>query len=96
MPKVDERESGEIAVWFKTLDLRLSNIERSTSIMNHELGEVVGQLKGWEQRFETSTPRNATVNPTVKLIIQYVVFPLIIILGSIYGVTNIVPQLIGG
>ena len=66
----------ELRVWLKTFDGRLSEIERSMKVVNHELGELMGGA-------------NSKVNPTVSLIIRFVVLPLIVILGSLYGVTTL-------
>lgn len=71
----------ETRTWFKSFDLRMTNMEESVKTINHELGEVSGQLK--------AMPKNGKVNPTVNLIVKYIVFPLLVILGALYGVTNI-------
>lgn len=70
----------ETRTWFKSFDLRMTGIEGSIKTINHELGEIVGELKN---------PKNGKVNPTVNLIVKYIVFPLLVILGALYGVTNI-------
>lgn len=72
---------NELRVWLKTFDGRLSSVESSIKTINHELGEVSGQLK--------AMPKNGKVNPTVYLLVRWVVMPLIVILGSLWGVTNI-------
>ena len=81
---------ADLLVWLKSFDTRLdshdqrlSNIEESTGTMNRELGEVVGKLK--------SLPSNGKINPTVALLIKYVVFPLIVGGFGVAGVKLFTP-----
>ena len=67
----------ELLTWLKSFDIRMTNIEKSVLIINHELGVLSGKTQ------------NGKVNPTVNLIVRYIAFPLIVILGSLYGVTTV-------
>lgn len=64
----------QFEVWCKSFDLRMAAIEKSVK----ELLEAVGELRGSHN------------NKTVSLLIKFVVFPLIIILAGIYGITNFI------
>ncbi len=70
----------ELLIWMKSNDSRLLEVEKSVKGLGERVGEVVGKL---------NVPTNGKVNPTVSLIVRYIAFPLIVILGSLYGVHNV-------
>ena len=71
---------NELLVWLKSFDQRVGNIEESIKTINHELGELGGRLD--------NVPKN---NRIAVLLIKYVAFPLIVILGGLAGVRLFLP-----
>jgi len=58
-----------------SIDDRIENIETSLKVINHELGLLSGKVK----------------NNVISLVIKYVVFPLVVIVGGLAGVKFFLP-----
>ena len=52
------------------IEERLNKIEQSLNIINHELGSLYGRVQS---------------NGKITLLIKYVIFPLIIVVGGVVG-----------
>jgi len=63
-------DNNKILAALESLDRRISSIEKSLIIINHELGSLKGNIR-------------PSIVPTL---IRYVVFPLIIIVGGLVGI----------
>ena len=63
-------DNDKILAALESLDRRISSIEKSLIIINHELGWLKGNIR-------------PSIVPTL---IRYIIFPLIIIVGGLVGI----------
>ena len=68
-------EDNKIIAWMESIDRRVTGIEKSISTMSHELGVLSGSVKP----------------SMVPLLVKYVVFPLILVVGGVVGVKVFLP-----
>ena len=53
------------------IEERLNKIEQSLNVINHELGNLLGRAQS---------------NGKIALLIKYVIFPLIVVVGGVVGI----------
>jgi len=66
----------ELLQYMRSLDRRIEKIESSIVTLNHEFGVLSGKFKS---------------NSTIPLLVKYVVFPLVLIVGGLVGVKLFLP-----
>ncbi len=72
-------DNDKILAYLQSHDERLGRIEEGMNTTNHELGILTGKI------CEIKSSR------IVPLLIKYVVFPLILIMGGLVGVKLLLP-----
>ena len=63
-------DNDKILAALESLDRRISSIEKSLGIINHELGWLKGNIR-------------PSIVPTL---IRYIIFPLIVVVGGLVGI----------
>ena len=58
-----------------TIEERLNKIEQSLNVINHELGNLLGRAQS---------------NGKITLLIKYVIFPLIVVVGGVVGIKLVI------
>ena len=66
----------QLLSYMRSLDRRIERIEASIVTLNHEVGQLAGKIKN---------------NATVSLIIKYVIFPLLLLIGGLIGIKLFFP-----
>lgn len=63
-------DDQQLLARLSSIDSRLGGVEKSVNFINHELGTLSGRSK----------------NSIAPMLIKYVAFPLIIVIGAVMGV----------